>query len=67
MKNNDSFKQTINEIIKNFNLGFFAEAETLVKKILKQNPNDQQLHNIYGQILLKIDKNARAIAQFKKI
>ena len=32
MKNNDSFKQTINEIIKNFNLGFFAEAETLVKK-----------------------------------
>ena len=66
MKNNDSFKQTINEIIKNFNLGFFIEAETLTKKILKQNPDDQQLHNIYGQILLKIDKNARAIAHFKK-
>ena len=58
------FEKKINEIIQNYNLGNFLKAESLAKSLLKSNIKDYQLCNIYGLILLKLDKIEGAITLF---
>lgn len=59
-------EKKINEIIHNYNLGNFLKAESLAKSLLTKNGKDYQLCNIYGLILLKLNKTEGAIRYFQK-
>ena len=60
------FEKKINEIIQNCNLGNFLKAESLTKSLLTINAKDYQLCNMYGLILLKLNKTEGAIKYFQK-
>jgi len=60
------FEKKINEIIQNYNLSNFLKAESLVKSLLTKNAKDYQLCNMYGLILLKLNKTEGAINYFQK-
>jgi len=61
-----TFEEKIKDIIQNYNLGNFLKAESLAKNLLTRNAKDYQLCNIYGLILLKLDKKEGAISYFQK-
>jgi len=61
-----TFEEKIKDIIQNYNLGNFLKAESLAKNLLIRNTKDYQLFNIYGLILLKLDKIEGAISYFQK-
>jgi len=61
-----TFEEKIKDIIQNYNLGNFLKAESLAKSLLTRNVKDYQLCNIYGLILLKLNKTEGAIGYFQK-
>ena len=61
-----TFEEKIKDIIQNYNLGNFLKAESLAKSLLTRNAKDYQLCNIYGSILLKLNKIEGAISYFQK-
>ena len=61
-----TFEEKIKDIIQNYNLGNFLEAESLAKSLLTRNAKDYQLCNIYGLILLKLNKTEGAVSYFQK-
>jgi len=61
-----TFEEKIKDIIQNYNLGNFLKAESLAKSLLTKNVKDYQLCNIYGLILLKLNKTEGAISYFQK-
>ena len=61
-----TFEEKINEIIQNYNLGNFLKAESLAKSLLTRNAKDYQLCNMYGKILLKLNKTEGAINYFQE-
>ena len=61
-----TFEEKINEIIQNYNLGNFLKAASLAKSLLIKNAKDYQLCNMYGLILLKLNKTEGAISYFQK-
>ena len=61
-----TFEEKIKDIIQNYNLGNFLKAESLAKSLLTRNAQDYQLCNIYGLILLKLNKIEGAISYFQK-
>jgi len=61
-----TFEEKIKNIIQNYNLGNFSKAESLSKILLTRNAKDYQLCNIYGLILLKLNKIEGAISYFQK-
>ena len=66
MKNIMTFEEKIREIIQNYNLSNFLKAESLAKNLLIGNEKGYQLCNIYGLILLKLNKTKEAINYFQK-
>jgi len=61
-----TFEEKIKDIIQNYDLGNFLKAESLAKGLLTKSTKDYQLCNIYGLILLKINKTEGAIRYFQK-
>ena len=61
-----TFEEKIKDIIKYYNLGNFLKAESIAKSLLTRKAQDYQLCNIYGLILLKLDKTEGAISYFQK-
>ena len=61
-----TFEEKIKDIIQNYNLGNFLKAESIAKSLLTKNAQDYQLCNIYGLILLKLNKIEGAISYFQK-
>ena len=61
-----TFEEKINKIFQNYNLGNFLKAENLAKRLLTRNTKDYQLCNIYGLILLKLNKTEGAVSYFQK-
>ena len=61
-----TFEEKIKDIIQNYNLGSFLKAESLAKSLLTKNVKDYQLCNMYGLILLKLNKTEGAIRYFQK-
>ena len=61
-----TFEEKIKDIIQNYDLGNFLKAESIAKRLLTRNAKDYQLCNIYGLILLKLNKIEGAISYFQK-
>ena len=61
-----TFEEKIKDIIQNYDLGNFLKAESIAKRLLTRNAKDYQLCNIYGLILLKLNKLEGAISYFQK-
>ena len=61
-----TFEEKIKDIIQYYNLGNFLKAESIAKSLLTRNAQDYQLCNIYGLILLKLNKTEGAISYFQK-
>ena len=61
-----TFEKKIKDIIQNYVLGTFLKAESIAKSLLTRNAKDYQLCNIYGLILLKLNKIEGAISYFQK-
>ena len=61
-----TFEEKIKELIQNYNLGNFLKAESLAKSLAKKDTRDYQLCNMYGLILLKLNKTEGAIKYFQK-
>ena len=61
-----TFEEKIKDIIQYYNLGNFLKAESIAKSLLTRNAKDYQLCNIYGLILLKLNKIEGAISYFQK-
>jgi len=61
-----TFEEKIKDIIQNYNLGNFLKAESIAKSLLTRKAQDYQLCNIYGLILLKLNKTEGAISYFQK-
>ena len=61
-----TFEEKIKDIIQNYDLGNFLKAESIAKSLLTRNAQDYQLCNIYGLILLKLNKTEGAISYFQK-
>jgi len=61
-----AFEEKIKDIIQNYDLGNFLKAESIAKSLLTRNAKDYQLCNIYGLILLKLNKTEGAISYFQK-
>ena len=61
-----TFEEKIKELIQNYNLGHFLKAESLAKSLAKKDTRDYQLCNMYGLILLKLNKTEGAIKYFQK-
>jgi len=61
-----AFEEKIKDIIQNYDLGNFLKAESIAKSLLTRNAKDYQLCNIYGLILLKLNKIEGAISYFQK-
>ena len=60
------FEEKIYAIGHNYNLGNFLKAESLAKSLLIKNTNDYGLFNMYGLILVKLNKTEGAISYFQK-
>ena len=61
-----TFEEKIKDIIQYYNLGNFLKAESIAKSLITRNAQDYQLCNIYGLILLKLNKTEGAISYFQK-
>jgi len=61
-----AFEDKIKDIIQNYDLGNFLKAESIAKSLLTRNAKDYQLCNVYGLILLKLNKPEGAISYFQK-
>ena len=65
MKDKKIFEKKISDLISNYNSGFFLKASRQAKSLLEKNKDDYQLCNIYGIILLKLQKTQIATRYFQ--
>ena len=61
-----TFEQKINSVINSYQSGSYIEAEAIASDLLKKYKDDYQLLNIYGLILLKLNKSEIAISYFQR-